>query len=399
MVMNPSAMLLAAVASVFILLSTPSSSPIDQTYLVAIGKHADALPEWHAVADALRATHGVTAAAVVFDEEHPETLAAALAPLNPTMVGIVLEPRHAGRRVCAGIHQAMRALDADPLADTRWGVITARSAEGAMAVATHTKPLRISTAAGTADFPMALFAESQWVSEEAAHQFSLHTGSSAVSQSLTEKNVGDAFAQMLNAPHLDLVMSGGHATEKGLEIGFRKRAGWFGPRNGLMVVECADGRVIPVNQHAPKVWIGVGNCLMGHVNGPDSLAAVAIEDFGVRAHVGYVVVTWFGRGGWGTLDRFTKDPTGPTLNQAWHDNCNAIVAELAKRFPGSERFTNEAWFQDDVAGFERAVNTWATEHSVAESDRRDLMGLLWDRDAVIYLGDPAWDARIERKAP
>jgi hypothetical protein len=30
---------------------------------------------------------------------------------------------------------------------------------------------------------------------------------------------------------------------------------------------------------------------------------------------------------------------------------------------------------------------------------RELIGLLWDRDAVSYLGDPTWDVRVGRTAP
>jgi zinc protease len=245
---------------------------------------------------------------------------------------------------------------------------------------------------------MRLFERAAWWSEEAPLRFTLHANGAA-DRPLTDQDVGDAVAAMMNAPRLDLLMTGGHATERGLELGFRKRAGWFGPKDGRMVVRCADGRTLPVEQRSPKAWMGVGNCLLGHVDGPDSLAAVAVEDFGARAVVGYVVVTWYGRGGWGTLERFTHDPGARTLNEAWSENCDAIVSELARRFPGAERFTCPAWDAGDLEGFERAVNAWAEAHGIAEADRRDLAGLVWDRDAVLYVGDPAWDLRVGAQGP
>ena len=44
--------------------------------------------------------------------------------------------------------------------------------------------------------------------------------------------------------------------------------------------------------------------------------------------------------------------------------------------------------------FERAIEEWADAHHVDAKDRKDLAGLVWDRDAVMYLGDPAWDVRV-----
>jgi hypothetical protein len=377
--------------------STPAPAPVPG-YVVVAGLHAAGNPGWKAVAEQLRTTHGVAAPVVVFDDDDPASLAKALAPLKPAMVGIVLDPMHAGRATVGALHRAMRQLDDDPTCDARWGILTARTAAGAMELAKPLAPLRMTSAAGTADFPMQLFPQAEWWSEEAAHRFTLHEPGKP-DRPLTEKDVGDAVASMMNAPRLDLVMSGGHATEKGLELGFRKRAGWLGPKDGRMVVQCADGRTIPVTQHAPKAWIGVGNCLLGHVSGPDSLAAVAVEDFGVRAHVGYVVVTWYGRGGWGTLERFTKEPGRRTLNEAWTENCDAIVTELAKRFPGAERFACASWDRGDLEQFERDINEWADAHHVDEKDRKDLAGLVWDRDAVMYLGDPAWDVRVAERSP
>jgi zinc protease len=155
--------------------------------------------------------------------------------------------------------------------------------------------------------------------------------------------------------------------------------------------------VLPLVHASPKAWIGAGNCLLGHVDGPDAVAAVAIESFGVRAHVGYVVVTWFGRGGWGTLDRFTKEPGVRTLHEAWRENSDAIVDELARRWPGSEALVLASWQRDDVSGFGREVAAWMKERSIPEADARELAGLLWDRDAVVYLGDPSWQVRVQRQ--
>jgi zinc protease len=299
--------------------------------------------------------------------------------------------------VTAPLQRALRTIDADPASDVAWGIITARTAEGARRLVGHAEPLTMSIAAGTADFPMQRFDHSAWWSEEAAHRFTLHHDGRAVDPGLDATSIGAAAHAVLDVPRIDLLMTGGHATERGLELGFRKPAGAVEPRDGALVVRCHDGRVLPLVHASPKAWIGAGNCLLGHVDGPDAVAAVAIESFGVRAHVGYVVVTWFGRGGWGTLDRFTKEPGVRTLHEAWRENSDAIVDELARRWPGSEALVLASWQRDDVSGFGREVAAWMKERSIPEADARELAGLLWDRDAVVYLGDPSWQVRVQRQ--
>jgi zinc protease len=376
-----------------------TTTPATPGYAVAIGRAASADPAWLEVAEALRTKHGVEAPVIEFDESSDAgrvALVQALRQRGSTMLSIVLHPARAGRDVSAPLQRALRTIDADPEADVRWGIITARTAAGAQRLVAHTQPLTMSLAAGTADFPMQRFDHSAWWSEEAAHRFTLHHDGASVDAGLTERTIGDAAHAVLRAPRIDLLMTGGHATERGLELGFRRPAGAVEPRDGTLVVRCHDGRVLPLTDASPKAWVGAGNCLLGHVNGPDALAAVAIESFGVRAHVGYVVVTWFGRGGWGTLDRFTKEPGVRTLHEAWHENTDAIVAELARRWPGSESLVIDAWQRDDVNAFGREVAAWMKERSIPDADARDLAGLLWDRDAVVYLGDPSWDARVQR---
>jgi hypothetical protein len=368
--------------------------------VVAISNAANADPAWKAVADALVAKHGGSddVPIVTFDASRPESLVAPLSPLHPRYLAVVVLPTEAGRPFVGGLHRAMRTLDADPYGDVRWGLITARTAAGAKALAEHKEPLRMTRAAGTADFPMALFPEHWWWSEEAAHAFTMHlsghSSGATGTTSLDATTIGPAVAERINAGPIDLIMTGGHATEAGLELGFRKRAGRWGPKDGRTVVECGDGTVLPLTNTSPKAWIGVGNCLIGNVNGPDSAAATLIEDFGVRAHVGYVVVTWFGRGGWGTLNWFTDEPGRFTLNEAWFLNNQMIVDELVRRYPDFVNATFDGWLDDKPETFAAAVAKAATEKGIAGEDLKTLIGLLWDRDAVSYVGDPTWDARV-----
>lgn len=75
---------------------------------------------------------------------------------------------------------------------------------------------------------------------------------------------------------------------------------------------------------------------------------------------GYVVPTWYGYAGWGCLDYFLEQPGRYTFSEAFFANQHALVHRLLR---------------------------------VAEGER-DKRGLTFDRDAVAFYGDPAWEARM-----
>jgi hypothetical protein len=382
----------------------PVASPASAqaAFAVALDRETGTDAAWRAVADALVAKHGGPdrVRVVAFDAAEPASLIEPLRTSTPETLAVVVRPDRAGRAFVGALHRSLRAIDADPHADVRWGIITARTAAGARALVAQAAPLVARTAFGTADFPMHLFRQSIWWSEEDAWRFTMHERSAdgAVrSRPLDETSVAQAVADAINQAPIDLVMTGGHATERGLELGFRKPCGSLRPKDGEIVVEAKDGTVLPVTHESPKAWIGVGNCLIGNVDGPDSMATTLIERFGVRAHVGYVVVTWFGRGGWGTLKLFTEPAGQRTLNEAWAANDSLIIDALLTGFPTLAgeplaSVTFDGWLEDDPDRFARAVQARYGDRVQGER-LRELIGLLWDRDAVSYLGDPTWDIR------
>lgn len=382
-------------------------------FAVAITNEAAADPAWKAVADALVAKHGGAAKVeeITFDTAKPESLIEPLRRRESKYLAVVIKPEQAGRAFVGGLHRAMRKIDEDQRTDVRWGLITSRTARGAMQLVVDTKPVVATHALGTADFPMHLFEESVWWSEESAWHFTMHesrpnpAGGATISKerSLDQTSIAKAVADAINTMRIDLVLTGGHATERGLELGFRKPAGRLGPKGGEIVVESVDGTVLDVTNQSPKAWVGVGNCLIGNVDGPESAATTLVEDFGVRAHVGYVVVTWFGRGGWGTLKWFTEVPGTHTLNTAWTHACDSIVDDLVRRWPQLEEInlpdiTFEGWVENDPDRFSAAVRRECGDR-VPEADLKELTGLLWDRDAVSYIGDPTWDFRLAKIPP
>lgn len=370
---------------------------------IAISRSAAEDPAWEAVAEALRTKHGGTAPIVAFDPA-PASLAGSLvpqlAPLAPRTVAIVTRPEECPRPFVIALHRAMRSLDADPFADARWGLVTGRTPAAALALARADGPRELRHAAGTADFPMGLFETSVWWSEEAAHSFTLHESGKPDRAGLDGNAIGPAVAAALDGRRVDLFLTGGHGTEDGLELGFRKKAGSLGgvDRDGRAVlgVRDLDGTERPISMPGEKAFIAVGNCLMANVDDPQAFVLLAMDDAAVRQFVGYVVKTWYGRGGWGTLGRFTDPPGRLTLSEAWWLNGQAMVEELERRFPGFEPppAALAAIEADDPDAFLAALAPAARAKGLGDGDLRDLAGLLWDRDTVSFLGDPLVAVRV-----
>jgi hypothetical protein len=137
-----------------------------------------------------------------------------------------------------------------------------------------------------------------------------------------------------------------------------------------------------------RKFLPIGNCLMGHVNGPDAIALAWMNDVGVHQMIGYTVLTWYGYSGWGVLDYFVEQPGRYTLTEAFHANQHALIHRLDTYF--------DDLTETDVSPGARNIPSTAPNEAgksllLTEFDSR---GLLWDRDTVAFCGDPAWQARM-----
>ena len=79
----------------------------------------------------------------------------------------------------------------------------------------------------------------------------------------------------------------------------------------------------------PKVYLPIGNCLMGNINGPDAMALAWMNDVSVMQMIGYTKPTWFGYQGWGLLDYYVEQPGRYTMNEAFFANHHALIHRLS----------------------------------------------------------------------
>ena len=141
----------------------------------------------------------------------------------------------------------------------------------------------------------------------------------------------------------------------------------------------------PIHSPNPKVYLAVGNCLMGHVRDRESMALAWLNGVGVCQMVGYTVPTWYGYGGWGMLDYFVEQPGRYTMAQAFFANHQALLHRLGTCFPDAAK----------AEQYDRSVSpALSAEARRAGLSANDGRGLLFDRDQVAFYGDPAWSAKM-----
>jgi len=372
-----------AAALLAVLSSAPVARSAQGDYAVVASKATLADADWKAVAQTLLDKH--QGRLIEYDASVGDALTKLKDP-HPRFVCFVARPGEAGKQFVADVHRLVTKIDDDPYADAFWGILTGYDAANALRIAKHSDPLTVrKTAAGT-EIALEMCQEGVWYCELNAGKIVRKTPDGKIEESKGPADSTAALVAALNDYKADLFVTSGHATERDWQIGYRYRNGSFRPKAGQLIGYDTAGKTHPIHSPNPKVYLAVGNCLMGHVNGLDAMALAWMNSAGVHQMIGYTVPTWFGYAGWGCLDTFVEQPGRYTLAEAFLANHHALVHRLATEFPSLVGL-------EPKPGQRPALPAAA----VQGTDRRALMtglGLLHDRDVVAFYGDPAWQARM-----
>jgi len=328
-------------------------------YAIVVSESTLAAPGWHEVVAALEAKHAAREPVVITWKAAPEEAVEPLAAKFPRHTCFVARPEEAGREFVARVHRLTRRLDEDPYTDTLWGILTGFDAANALAIANATEPLEVRRVTSGTELALDRVAEGEWYCELKQNRMVRKQPGGKPEELRGPDDTTAALAARLSDGLTDLFVTSGHATERDWQIGYAYKNGQFRSAAGKLWGVDTTGTKIPIVSQNPKVWLPVGNCLAGHIDGPDALALAFLNSAGVRQLAGYTVPTWFGYAGWGLLDYFVEQPGRFTLCEAFHANGQALVHRLE---------TNAA--------------------------PRDEKGLAFDRDVVAFYGDPAWEARM-----
>jgi len=339
-------------------------------YAVVSSSKTAADPEWAEVIDELLQKHDGFALAY---QQDPAELRAALAERRPEYTCFVATPEEASREFVSKVHSLTRTLDADPYGDTIWGILTGFDAANA---------LRIAVASGT-EFAMEMVDRGIWFSElEAGLYVEKESGDKPRRQSGPADSTA-AIVGCLNEQRTDLFITSGHATERDWMLGFRYNNGFFKCRPGQLFAIDTQKQTTDIVSTNPKIYMPIGNCLMGHIDSRDAMALAWMNSAGVMQMLGYTVPTWYGYAGWGCLDYFLEQPGRYSFAEAVFANHQALLHRLYTHFPeANEATATDATLAPNAAGQRAGLTS------------QDARGLVFDRDVLAFYGDPAWQARM-----
>lgn len=354
-------------------------------YAVVVSQATFANPEWRKVVSALEKKHA--AERIVYQASVEEALPN-LRELFPRYACFVATPAEATRGFVVQVHRLTRRLDDDPYTDCFWGILTGYDAANALRIAECRAPLTIRKVAAGTEVVLDHCQEGVWYSELKAGQFVRKEKGGRPAESKGAADSTAAVAKVLTDYRPDLFVASGHATEHDWQMGYAYRNGQFRCEHGVLYGLDTAGQKHPIESPNPKVYMPVGNCLMGHIDGPDAMALAWLNSGGVNQMLGYVVSTWYGYAGWGTLDYFVEQPGRYTFNEAFFANQLALEQRLQTYFP--ELMTTEF----DANGRGPASIEVSDAARAAGLTANDGRGLAFDRDYLAFYGDPAWAARL-----
>ena len=340
-----------------ILALTLATSALAGDYAVVVSQATRVNKDWRPVVQALIEKHDAKLIT------HKGDVAGVLGKLRgqfPRYTCFVATPEEATGAYVARVHQLTRQLDEDPYTDTFWGILTGYNAANALAIAKHSKPLTVRKVASGTEIALECVTEGLWYDELVKNKHVRKRPGGKAELLRGPDDTTEAFTKVLSDYQPDLFITSGHATEAGWQIGFRYRNGFLKSKGGQMFGENTRRERFEIKSPNPKVYLPIGNCLMGNINGPDAMALAWMNDVAVMQMLGYTKPTWFGYQGWGVLDYYVEQPGRYTLTEAFFANNHALIHRLRD----------------------------------SATPRGDLRGLAFDRDVVAFYGDPKWSAKM-----
>ena len=328
-------------------------APSYSAYVVATDAATMGAPGWKKVVDALKKKH--RAKVVSFDARGGlDKLVAELRKSRPKYVCFVLRPESAGRAFIVSAAQAMRRIDDDPYGDAIWGVITGYDAEDALKVvaAPPTREIRsMATSMGGDRFLDAY--DSGFASDErTADNFWMKRPGGANEKVPTGGNIAKALADAFSSQPVDYFITSGHASERDWQIVYNQNRGTLVHTKDAQLQFVEPGGVRhDVKGASLRVYVGAGNCLIGHVDSRACMATAWMHAAGVEQFAGYTVTSWYGFMGWGVAGLFGDGRY--SLAEARYLTNERLLWAKARRHPASED-----------------------------------QGLDYDRDVFAYYGDP-----------
>lgn len=383
------------------ILNSCTNKPKESEYVVVANVSLKNDSAWLKVVERLAEIH---AAEIVYYANNPIRIKTDLQRLKPRYVAFVDPPESIGMRYIIDLNRMCRSIDDDIYADYQWGIITGYTAGAALSLVENgTVPTVLKTALTTTGVGDAGFERYAGISDGVNGQITERpaVGAEAKVYQIEPDNVFEKFFEFYENYDPDIIFSSSHATEYNLEMPFG--TGQLVPFEGRLCGMFANNERRFLHQsNKPKVYFPVGNCLIGNVkNTKESMAVAWLSSEGVTALLGYVVPTWYGRGGWGALRMWNASPGRYTLAEAFFLNQQAMQYEMSRwgdvyrtlPFP-HEPFSTPERFNSVIQGAETVLRNYISPVGF----KVDHVGMWYDQDVMAYYGDPKWNAHQQKQS-
>ena len=323
------------------------------SYAIIVSETTMNTPGWNNVISMLEDKY--PSAKLLVYRKKPDEQLPALQQMHPRYSCFVATPEETGREFVLGIHTLTRRYDDDPYTDTLWAILTGYDAANAQRIASCKEPLTICKVVSGTEIAIEMIQQGGWYDEQEAGKRVWKDSGKDPIRTKVPQDTTKALVETLNEWQAECFVASGHATERNWQIGYRYKNGCFKCEKGMLYGEDINKVRHPVNSINSKVYLPIGNCLMGHIDSRDAMALAWMNSAGVNQMIGYIKPSWFGYAGWGTLDYFIEQPGRYTLIEAFFANHHALV------------------------------------HKLQSAPSK---GLEFDRDHVAVYGDPAWSAKL-----
>lgn len=361
-----------------------SPSPTN-SYVVVVSEETANDPAWTPVVKTLRRKYD--GAAIVHPAGRVEDALEDLQRLRPRYAAFVARPEEAGRAYVVAIHRMTRQLDDDPYTDLHWGIVTGYDATDALRIAKRSEPLIVKSAATSMGPGILEGFDHGFASDETdIHAFWIKRKGGKPEKIDVAPDPAKHFAEAFNTQPPDLFQTSGHATPKDWQICYNIPGGSFRCKEGQLFALGTDGKRHDIDSPHPKIYMPMGNCLIGQIPDRDCMATAWMHSGGVYQMFGYTAVTFHGYMGWGIGTYFNNQYS---LAESFFYTNQALVWDLRQSFPDQAGINFGSYESADIRGMAKKHKTHGGK----------LLGHLWDRDTVAFYGDPAWVARLPRNNP
>ena len=371
---------------------------LPESYVILARSSLMSQAGWKSVVDTLLSAH--PQAHLLYFKSHPDNCKDTLQLLRPRYLAVVEDPRNLDKHYTVQLNTLCRNLDADPYKDCIWGVITGYSPRDAIRMVRDARtPFQIHTAVSTiSELKSGIWFSRMVCVEDQNRPFAVDkTPDSLRTYKIPDAimprqlkpypNLLGSFHQAMRTVQPDLVVTASHATEENLEM--PGSLGNIRAIRGMLYTEFPTGALplLPSEESSHRrVYLPIGNCLIANANKDlNSMAVAWLSSGKASCLIGYVVETWYGRAGWGGLKYFLHNAGRLNCQQAFFLNDLELI-----------RYNQELLPQALNKPYDPSLTLDQLQHQLAQGQplTKDALGMYYDRDVLMYYGDPAWQVEL-----